>query len=63
MAQEHHGEHPSLRAAIDSIAPQTLYEWIRKQEVGIPDDRDRSFRGIVTDFQACPESPVTIAAR
>ncbi len=39
MVQEHRGEYPSLWAAIESIAakigcvPQTLHEWVRKQEV------------------------------
>ena len=39
MVQEHRGEHPSLWAAIESIAPkigcvpQTLNEWVRKYEV------------------------------
>ena len=39
MVQEHRGEHPSLWAAIESIArkigcvPQTLHEWVRKHEV------------------------------
>lgn len=54
MVQEHRGEYPSLWAAIESIAPkigcvpQTLNEWVRKQEVdtglrdGITsDERDR----------------------
>ena len=39
MVQEHRGEHPSLWAAIESIAPkigcvpQTLHEWVRKHEI------------------------------
>ena len=39
MVQEHRGEYPSLWAAIESIAPkigcvpQTLHEWVRKQEI------------------------------
>jgi len=39
MVQEHHGEYPSLWAAIESIAPkigcvpQTLNEWVRRDEV------------------------------
>ena len=39
MVQEHSGEYPSLWAAIESIAPkigcvpQTLNEWVRKQEI------------------------------
>jgi transposase-like protein len=39
LVQEHRGEYPSLWAAIESIAPkigcvpQTLHEWVRKQEV------------------------------
>jgi transposase len=39
MVQDHRGEYPSLWAAIESIAskigcvPQTLHEWVRKQEV------------------------------
>lgn len=39
MVQEHRGEYPSLWAVIESIAPkigcvpQTLHEWVRKQEV------------------------------
>lgn len=39
MVQEHRGEHRSLWAAIESIAPkigcvpQTLNEWVRKHEV------------------------------
>ena len=39
MVQEHRGEYPSLWAAIESISakigcvPQTLHEWVRKQEV------------------------------
>jgi transposase len=39
MVQEHHGEYPSLWAAIESIAPkigcvpQTLQAWVRKHEV------------------------------
>lgn len=39
MLQEHRGEYPSLWTAIESIAPkigcvsQTLYEWVRKQEI------------------------------
>jgi transposase len=39
MVHEHRGEYPSLWAAIESIAPkigcvpQTLHEWVRKQEV------------------------------
>jgi transposase len=54
MVQDHRGEYPSLWAAIESIAPkigcvpQTLHEWVRKQEVdaglrdGVTsDERDR----------------------
>jgi transposase-like protein len=39
MVLEHRGEHPSLWAAVQSIAPkigcvpQTLYDWVRRQEV------------------------------
>jgi transposase len=39
MVQEHRGEYPSLWAAIESMAPkigcvpQTLQEWVRKQEI------------------------------
>ena len=39
LVQEHRGEYPSLWAAIESIAPkigcvpQTLNEWVRKQEI------------------------------
>lgn len=39
MVQEHRGEYPSLWAAMESIAPkigcvpQTLHEWVRKQEI------------------------------
>ena len=39
MVQEHRGEYPSLRAAIESIAPkigcvpQTLNEWVKRDEV------------------------------
>ncbi len=39
MVQEHRGEYASLWAAIESIAPkigcvpQTLHEWVRKQEI------------------------------
>jgi transposase len=39
MVQEHRGEYASLWSAIESIAPkigcvpQTLHEWVRKQEV------------------------------
>ena len=39
MVQEHRGEYPSLWAAVDSIAPkigcvpQTLLEWVKRQEV------------------------------
>ena len=39
MVQEHRGKYPSLWAAIESIAPkigcvpQTLHEWVRKQEI------------------------------
>ena len=39
IVQEHRGEYPSLWADIESIAPkigcvpQTLHEWVRKQEV------------------------------
>ena len=41
MVQEHRGEYPSLWAAVDSIAPkigcvpQTLLEWVKRQEVDI----------------------------
>ena len=54
MVQEHRGEYASVWAAIESIAPkigcvpQTLHEWVRKQEIdtgmrdGITsDERDR----------------------
>ncbi len=39
MVLEHRGEHPSLWAAIESIAPkigcvpQTLHDWVRKHEI------------------------------
>jgi transposase-like protein len=39
MVLEHRGEHPSLWAAVQSIAPkigcvpQTLYDWVRRHEV------------------------------
>jgi hypothetical protein len=33
MVQEHCGECQPLWAAIGSVVPQTLYEWVRKQEV------------------------------
>ena len=39
MVREHRGEYASLWAAIESIAPkigcvpQTLHEWVRKQEI------------------------------
>ena len=39
MVQEHRGEYASLWASIESIAPkigrvpQTLHEWVRKQEI------------------------------
>ena len=39
MVQEHRGEHPSLWAAVESIAPkmgcvpQTLLGWVKRQEV------------------------------
>jgi transposase-like protein len=39
LVQEHRGEYPSLWAAVESIAPkigcvpQTLLEWVKKQEV------------------------------
>ena len=39
MVQKHRGDYPSLWAAIESISakivcvPQTLREWVRKQEV------------------------------
>ena len=39
MVQEHRGEYPSLWAAVESIAPkigcvpQTLLEWIKREEV------------------------------
>ena len=39
MVQEHRGEYASQSAAIESIAPnigcvpQTLYEWVHKQEI------------------------------
>jgi len=41
MAQERRGEYPSLWATVDSIAPkigcvpQTLLEWVKRQEVDI----------------------------
>ena len=41
MVQEHRGEYPSLWAAVESIAPkigcvpQTLLEWVKRQEVDI----------------------------
>ena len=41
MVQEHRGEYPSLWSAVESIAPkigcvpQTLLEWIKRQEVDI----------------------------
>ena len=39
LVQEHRGEYPSLWAAVESIAPkigcvpQTLLEWVKKQDV------------------------------
>ena len=39
MVQEHRGEYPSLWAGVESIAPkigcvpQTLLEWVKRQEV------------------------------
>ena len=39
LVQEHRGEYPSLRAAVESIAPkigcvpQTLLEWVKRAEV------------------------------
>ena len=39
MVQEHHGEYPSLWAAVESIAPKigcsskTLLEWVQRHEV------------------------------
>ena len=39
LVQEHHGEYPSLWAAVESIAPkigcvpQTLLEWVKRAEV------------------------------
>ena len=39
MVQEHHGDYPSLWAAVESIAPkigcvpQTLHEWVKRVEV------------------------------
>lgn len=39
MVQEHRGDHPSLWAAVESIAskigcvPQTLLEWVKREEV------------------------------
>jgi transposase len=39
MVQEHRGEHPSLWAAVESIAPkigcvpQTLLEWVKRAEI------------------------------
>ncbi len=39
LVQEHGGEYPSLRAAVESIAPkigcvpQTLLEWVKRQEI------------------------------
>ena len=52
MVQEHRGEYPSLWAAIESIAPkigcvpQTLHEWVRKQEIdtGMHDGATRDER-------------------
>ena len=50
MVQGHGGDHPSLWAAIESIAPnigcvpQTLHEWLRKHEV----DTDAR-KGVSTD--------------
>jgi transposase-like protein len=54
MVLEHRGEHPSLWAAIESIAPkigcvpQTLHGWVRRHEVDVgmrdgvtSDERDR----------------------
>ena len=41
MVQEHRGEYPSLWAAVESIAPkigcvpQTLNEWVKRDEVDI----------------------------
>ncbi len=52
MVQEHRGEYPSLWAAIESMAskigcvPQTLHEWVRKQEIdtGMRDGVNRDER-------------------
>lgn len=39
LVQEHRGEYPSLRAAIESIAPkivcvpQTLLDWVKRHEI------------------------------
>ena len=46
MVQEHRGEYPSLWAAIESIAPkigcvpQTLHEWVKREEVDAGRQRD-----------------------
>jgi len=43
MVQEHRGKYPSLGAAIVSIAPkigcvpQTLYEWVKRDEIDAGD--------------------------
>ncbi len=52
MVQEHRGEYPSLWSALESIAPkigcvpQTLLEWIKRQEV------DTGVRDGVTSTEA-----------
>lgn len=53
MVQEHRADHPSLSAAIDSIAPKigcspsTLHEWVRRSEI------DCGMReGLTTDERA-----------
>ena len=52
VVQEHRGEYPSLWAAVESIAPkigcvpQTLLEWVKRQEVDI------GFRDGVTSTEA-----------
>lgn len=59
MVQEHRGEYPSLWAAIESIAPkigcvpQTLHEWVRKQEIdtGLRDGVTRDERARIETLE------------
>jgi transposase len=52
LVHEHHGEYPSLWAAVESIAPkigcvpQTLLEWVKRQEI------DAGVRSGVTTVEA-----------